>query len=846
MTKTDKIKIHQAFYGEVNNSHGCIFSTVEDAELKTFLTGFTDRPSVIPAGIVMQPYHSAIAYEKYYLFTLTFPDNTAPRAGMVFTHVLIVDIADIKYVNILDNLFSHFCKKIPKEKSSIQEIVLSKFSLELNEILNTFPKFIIKGAHELGKGKLPLLFCGKSESFIRLIASIWAGLPQSFRTKMSFTAGFSASNIDESKTILHFQKNIESSLKNSEFISDMDTDLVEVNSTIEKYILTPLSDNRFEIFLKDLNVDLNDWSMLQLCAKAYESYQNCLELNNDALKQLIRQIAKISPNQNDGKSIKKTVISEIKQRINLSKETNLKSLKNLPLAAFDSGEDSISNSVKSFVETELTKEVNSFNGDLMSEIIILSYKEAQVNWWHAAIKNALKNIIKHEYVTSIPNIWKLLVKSKDSLSVVLLFLPAGSEYESLLIKQIPKNDIPDQIAESLAKSIQKRKWILLHAHLIRTYLSIKESLKQQLALEKKLLVNSFEGSIFLAKDVTDKDIFSLSMETEEEFFIKEYADRSVINSNLLNGLDVKNLIWLSIWSNTLKETNNLEHGIINLSEKVEQILNRIHKGVAIPNTIISQIANSEHANIFKLKKRADLWKYFQPNIRELFLEATSNELVKTISSQGLADVSIEAELMNHISRDEYMTALLKTYRADINTTLEIYEYIINTKDSFLADYIKYYPNNLNDLQSVRLGNLVLNKRFYLSARQIFEKAKYNNSFKVALTRCQSLANIGFWDQLRWGGLIGQTVSTDAVYSELTRIALKLYPKGPEDNEIWKRAGGEISKLNNYSNREENWRNAISLLRNGGGGKEISVISLIKEMIEDHPNNRELKEIEEIL
>src|SRR3546814_8631174 len=109
--------------------------------------------------------------------------------------------------------------------------------------------------------------------------------------------------------------------------------------------------------------------------------------------------------------------------------------------------------------------------------------------------------------------------------------------------------------------------------------------------------------------------------------------------------------------------------------------------------------------------------------------------------------------------------------SDLNTVLEVYEYIANLKDSFLADFIKYYPNNLNDVQSARLGALVLSKRFQLTAKQIFEKAKHDNSFKIALTRCQSIADIGFWEKLLWGGLIGETVSADSVYSELVRIEI---------------------------------------------------------------------------
>src|SRR3546814_5387577 len=136
--------------------------------------------------------------------------------------------------------------------------------MEVNESFYTFPEYVLQGARELANGKLPLSFCGESESFIRLITSFWVGLPHSFRTRMSFTAGFSPTNIDTSKTVIHFQKNLEDSLRNSEFISDIDTSLVEVNSTVEKYILLPLSDNHFEVFIRNLNVDLHNWKILKI------------------------------------------------------------------------------------------------------------------------------------------------------------------------------------------------------------------------------------------------------------------------------------------------------------------------------------------------------------------------------------------------------------------------------------------------------------------------------------------------------------------------------------------------------------------------------------------------------
>ena len=839
MNKKSQIIVDQAFYGEINHSHGCLYSTVDNADLKAFLTGFTDRSSSLPAGIVMQPYYSAITYSDYFIFTATFPDNAAKRSGMVFTHVLIVNIEDILYLNNLNTLFEHFCETIPEEKTLLQKLVIVSSSLEVNKTPRLFPTYVLKGVTELTSGNLPLLFCGESTSFLKLITSIWAGLPQSFRTKIAYTAGFSTTNIDTSKTVIYFQKNLEDSLRNIEFISDKNDEQTEANSTIEKYILTPNTDNQFDIFLKELNVDLDNWTILQSCAKAYEGYLIYSELSNDALKQLIRQLAKISPEKNDGRLIKPKVISEIKQRLDSGKETNLKSLKNLPLNKFDSGENILSASVETFVNLEFSKN-DHFNDGLISEVTILSYQETQPNWWHGAIKRALLNSIKEENPTAIQNIWKLLIISKESLYAILSNFPEDRKYEYLLISHKPRN-IPQHIAKDFAQAIQKRKWVLLHAYLLQMYLTSKEAVMQQLFLEKNLRMNSFEGSAHIVKELTDTDILSLAIETTEDFFIDEYVKRSIKNSTLLNELKIKNQTWLLIWAKTLKITNNLEHGIISLAEKIEHLLGCITEGMEIPDEIIILIAKSRYADISEIKNRADLWKYMPTNTKYLFLEATANGLVRSISSKGLTGV-IEPELMNFISGDKYMTTLLRAYRSDINAVMEVYENVTNLKDSFLADYIKYFPNNLNDVQSAHLGDLVLSKRFYLSGRQIFEKAKHNHSFGIALTKCQSVAGLGFWDKFLWGGLIGEKVSVDSVCFELVEIAIKLYDKGPEDNDIWKRAGGEISKLYNHKTREENWRNAINLLRNGSGGKDISLKSLIKEMIEDHPNNSELKEI----
>ncbi len=101
------IIVHQAYYGEVDRSHGCIIQTISDTELTSNLISFTDRPGALIPGVDLAPYISGEAFGKYYVFSKTFPDYTAKRSGMVFTHLLIIGAEDLKLID-LNSILSIF------------------------------------------------------------------------------------------------------------------------------------------------------------------------------------------------------------------------------------------------------------------------------------------------------------------------------------------------------------------------------------------------------------------------------------------------------------------------------------------------------------------------------------------------------------------------------------------------------------------------------------------------------------------------------------------------------------------------------------------------------------------
>ena len=408
----NSIAVHQAFYGEVNQSHGCINSTLANSDLAAFLTRFTDRPGPVPAGVKMEPYYSAAAHGNYYVFTLTFPDYSAKRHGMVFTHALILSLSDLSRLNSLNELFSRFITIIPVNKNKLE--VLSLFQSTYNNTLNTFPAFVPSAVERLLSGQSPVVFCGKASSFILLIKAIWLGVPYAIRSKITYTVGFSGTNIDESKTFIHFQPDLKQQLNNRNFVSDELDQVVEITSVQQKYLLLEDKDNGLNLFMEELKVDLNDWSTIQIAARAFESYQVFSNLNNDALKQLIRQIAKISPRPEDGEIIKEKLIIELKKRLVDRSEHNLKSLKNIPLESYQSGERQLQDGIILFIEGEFREESN-FNVELISELVILDQTPSE-NWWYKGVKKSLEKIKDFTNVTQLKNVWKIVSQSKKYLS----------------------------------------------------------------------------------------------------------------------------------------------------------------------------------------------------------------------------------------------------------------------------------------------------------------------------------------------------------------------------------------------------------------------------------------------
>ena len=82
-------------------------------------------------------------------------------------------------------------------------------------------------------------------------------------------------------------------------------------------------------------------------------------------------------------------------------------------------------------------------------------------------------------------------------------------------------------------------------------------------------------------------------------------------------------------------------------------------------------------------------------------------------------------------------------------------------------------------------------------------------------------------------------TTKEIWERMVGIMSDLYPLGPVDQEIWCRAGGDLSRIRLSGTGRECWYRALQTLGRGGGGTGLHVTGLVAAALEDYPHHPEL-------
>jgi len=745
----NSITIHQAFYGEVNRAHSCIKQTITDPDLTSFLITFTDRPAALPPGVNLMPYLSGSAFSKYYIFTKTFPDQSATRAGMVFTHVLILNQSVINSIHNLQDVFSHFVVSTENKNDELKEtLMVCSRTIPVSGNRNQ-PKYIQQTISDFIKNVSPILFSGEIETFTNALQQIWNTPNKEARKKIKFRTSFTPSDIENLNdlTIILIQKDFLSKWQGQSIIYGEHQDSVEITSNSEALFLGFKEANPFHNFLVELNVNLSEVQKYNQYEKIFANYISIEKIDDaNILRQDIRVLSKVSPDPADGKTIKEKFIEQLAILIKNRQDTNIKALRNIDWSAYLDGERKGKQIVSEFIESEIENpNPNSTQFEALLEIIAISFEDEEKNWWHESIRNTIVMSFKKQSEISVENIWQLIDLSEVRLIYILSILGSVEDCDNILRKYIPEK-LRTETCNSLAKIAVKKNWYLFHAYILLKYLVINIAIVKQLDVEQKLSLDDSVGVKYIAEKLTSEKLILCALKNRDKKLIELSVGVILKNNSLLKDIDLLVDGWLDIWTMVVLSTNEIFIGLRGREQEIVfNLLDLIAKGKRVNDFLFGLIADTNYSDISGYKNRCEIWGVIPPLYKEKFLNSTSQNILKNLLSGKIQVVSVESEISDRIISDAFMTKFLSENRSTIEPVIFIYSSFNNLKDEFLATYITNFPSTVSEIQAKKLGSLITKNNFLKSARSIYDKAKYDNSFNPAYEICKGLVTLNWWE-----------------------------------------------------------------------------------------------------
>jgi hypothetical protein len=837
-----KVIIHQALCGENEDDKSSGFSllktTLGDKALAKKILPKTNLADLPSSGINWIPAIRGFMVGNHFLILKTYPDNSPRvRTGRLFSHVLIIDKDDIGKVNDLSVLFGCFRDSINKDLNiSLIEYHSDDFSL------TNYTSREKKVAQGIVSNRKNIIWVGQS-GFEDMICKIWRGLDMDTRHKLNFGIQFNPVQVSIDKfNILATPENIAIQWRNKTdfyLIEPQEPD-VTLSLATKAILGNDEAKAQFEKFSKKIEVPYPSIECLETwewCIKVSESIEKGQENKFADVIQLLMLICAYSNDKNRGDVFKQKVLDVL---VDLTKKTSniseILSLRDVDLEAIRNANSKLQHSLEEWCNNHLVEE--KFNKVTPYILIIakLSDTKNTRGWWRESIKESLTNKFKHWQKNYAKICWLWFDEDPQIFDILSFFLPENNkQIEQDLIDTFPRN-IAINLPLDIASFAAMKKWYKLHAVAIcGQHKGVHIILNQQLAVDKD--ENSTDGFEYIANYFRPLDFIGESVHLNDER-LWTIAGRMLSGTNFVERLDISYYGWHKIICKALEQGTKIEALFQYPEFFVYNTLDTLLQGNEVPEEIWPLIIKNRLIDIYDYEQREKAWDILPSHTKKDFLQATASSYMKSEDNH----VSIEKELHDYLNGATFMQEYFNQNRRNLSAILHLFDKVNVTNQTLLANFIYGYNEQFPQLEATSLGKIVLKKGWEKCAENIYDKAKYNYSYRPALQECYHL--LDRWRKFNlslFGYISSISISEEEWWNELLVVACDLFPKGPNEDNLWEKADGKESELHHNTTGEDAWQKALWKLRKGGY-KDITVSKLLKAMKNRFSYNTRLNDL----
>ncbi|MDR6144311.1 hypothetical protein QE363_000104 [Sphingomonas sp. SORGH_AS870] len=600
------MRVDQAIYGTVRNGHGLRCAS-GDLRLAADLAQRLDLPDTEPLGASWSPVTSGFPSREKYVLARTFSDPTVGRSGMVISHALICDLAEIVGMKDLRPLLAHLMTSAAAAPDAVEPLDVSRSQ----GMPPASPDLADAAQALVARGSGPVVRIG-SVGFEELIVALWGRLWPTLRGKLYFRLSFGPKDVVEKPgpTIVCTPASLIGRWQDQRIVGRNVAGGLKAAGMIDG---SPDS-NDLLAFGERIGADLEGFQDLQLLEQAHAM----ATASPDTVARLVsaaRLVERLSPDPARGAAEKEAIIGRLARALHDATPSEILTLRNLALSGF-----ATSGALWQGLEDWLVDSGHPAPHDAEAVSIVtdaLVGTEA-IAQWRAAARRGLERSstapggafaaafwrwAKADFMTSPPLV-ALVAADRKALDAVVVAAP--TELDPATAKPI---------IEAAARSGLPR----LHAVTASGSMKPADAARAQSAVEKGIDPAAMRLALRRAKPDELLDVFA---NVPDDRVLTIAGEAVAKDPKLLARRDMSTVANRRVLAAALKDNPAVWDGLAEPRKAFDQLLTEQIDGAHPPTELLDQLSTTPLADVTSFPRRSELWAKLPATIRDRLLAAT--------------------------------------------------------------------------------------------------------------------------------------------------------------------------------------------------------------------------------
>lgn len=799
----------RARYGAKDNGHALLWQSDTTIKLPSALLGLTDRPQGYEQPKeVWWPSLGCAPLGEYWAVWWTVPDRSAQRGGMVRSEVALWPLAEMGALTDLTAVLEEL------SGAPIPAAIPARLAYVADALLNP-------------GNSTPVLL--GLEDWPGILVGLWRRLSAPVRREMAARVALTPPQSGES--VAEPRLYVAPSGRRLQWPGRLRLEDAAASSSIipsrGARWLAGQSDAPLEEILAAYGSEWPNFAALNRAARVADGLEKIRDHSSapDVTQAiaLLRTLTTL-PDSTTTRALQQEAIRQMVAHLSQADYPTVKSLANIALAPENTQE--LSKAVLKWVENQALSLPLPDAGDLLHRAMRTELE----GWWRHGVTEALRLAFAQPFGDWPRQTLRWLGLANAHLALNQL-LPATLETEAGLLPAAAEIVLSDEALCAVQGQCGQRNWSRLHAHVIHKALPPVEQLPRQLAFSGEVQ----PGLAYLVMQLPGEVVLAQTLSKPEPPLLPLMAERTRQQPALLAGLNPGEAPWRVLWAAHVHAGGTPWPPGVNQSQLARQLLDAVLSGAKADDLLVS-LAGDLADPVLAHPQRAQLWARLGYSAQTTLLTTCAQRFLQLLQTPTEPEPPLSQAILAQVQTSPRSALSIATVAG----------WSVCGDEDQVCRWLEHSAStDWTPATAQRLGQVAAQRRWSQLAKAMYSQCCWKNRVLAhGVQACVEL--LPWWDQCAFACFYAPSPSKALDHNMLARrvaeVGADLAPH--EALDYWERAGGKRKDLSDKTRPSEQWHEVAR--RANDGAIKGGMGALISELLETYPQNRDLRELEDLL